>query len=212
MRPRRRHGANRRPVYAVDTSPGQLRIARTTLAHRRNVTFLEASLEDDPLQGERVEWVYSRFLLMHVKNLDHALNAMADMLADDGTLLLEIADVGSLTFSPSEPDSELWRSWWFALGRTRGLSFDVTDRITDALHHAGFVIRRRDRHQPIASTTEAKLVHALGFEQCASAYIREIGAPPDEIDAHRNYLDRVVHDDCVTVALFENTQYIARRA
>jgi hypothetical protein len=55
-------------------------------------------------------------------------------------------------------------------------------------------------------------LHTGGFEQCASAYIREIGAPPDEIDAYRNYLDRVVHDDCVTVALFENTQYIARRA
>ncbi len=30
--------------------------------------------------------------------------------------------------------------------------------------------------------------------------------------AHRPYLDRVPHDPTVTIGLFENTQYIARRA
>jgi SAM-dependent methyltransferase len=198
-------------VYAVDASADQLGIARGKLAHRRNIRFVQASIEDDPLHGRRVDWVYSRFLLMHVKDLGVALAAMADMLTQDGTLLLEIADVGSLAFSPADPDSDLWLPWWFALGRSRGLTLDVADRITDALHRAGFVIHRRDRHQPIASTTQAKLVHALGFEQCTNAYLREIGAPAHQIEAHRRYLQRVLHDPTVTIALFENTQYIARR-
>lgn len=198
-------------VYAVDASADQLRIARSNLADRSNVTFIQASLEDDPLGGQHVDWVYSRFLLMHVRNLDRALNAMADMITDGGALLLEIADVGSLTFSPADTDSNLWRPWWYALGKTRGLSFDVADRIIDALHRAGFTIERRDRHQPIASTTQAKLVHALGFEQCTDAYLHEIVAPPEQIDAHRRYIDGVLHDPDVSIALFENTQYIARR-
>jgi SAM-dependent methyltransferase len=198
-------------VYAVDASADQLRIARSNLADRSNVTFIQARLEDDPLGGQQVDWVYSRFLLMHVRDLDRALNAMADMITDGGALLLEIADVGSLTFSPADTDSALWRPWWYALGRTRGLSFDVADRIIDALHRAGFMIERRDRHQPIASTTQAKLVHALGFEQCTDAYLHEIGAPPEQIDAHRRYIYRVLHDPDVSIALFENTQYMARR-
>jgi SAM-dependent methyltransferase len=198
-------------VYGVDPSSDQLRIARSKLAHRRNVTFIQASLEDAPLRGEHVDWVYSRFLLMHVRNLDQALRAMADMLTANGSLLIEIADVGSLTFSPADPVSDLWRPWWYALGRVRGLAFNVADLITDSLHNAGFIIRRRDRHQPIASTTAAKLVHALGFEQCADAYQREIAVPSEEIEAHRRYLDRILDDDGVTVALFENTQYIACR-
>ncbi len=198
-------------VYAVDASSDQLRIARTTLARRPNITFIHASLEDNPLRGQRVDWVFSRFLLMHVRDLDRALNAMADMLAEDGALLLEIADVGSLTFSPAATDSYLWRCWWYALGGARGLSFDIADHIIDALHRAGFSIERRDRHQPIASTTDAKLVHALGFEQCRDAYLHEVGAPPDQIEVHRRYIDRVLHDPDVTIALFENIQYIARR-
>lgn len=198
-------------VYAIDSSSDQLRIARLQLTHRTNVQFVQANLEDDPLQRRRVDWVYSRFLLMHVQDLDVALQAMADMLTDNGALLLEVADVGSLAFSPADPASELWRPWWYALGRARGLAFEVADRITDALHRAGFVIQRRDRHRPIASTTAAKLVHALGFEQCADAYLHEVGAPPEQIDAHRRYIDRVLHDPDVTIALFDNTQYVARR-
>jgi ubiquinone/menaquinone biosynthesis C-methylase UbiE len=197
-------------VYAVDSSAEQLSIARTALADRPNVTLIEASLDDDPLEGRRVDWVYSRFLLMHVPDVDCALNAMAAMLTSDGALLLEIADVGSLTFSPPDADSGLWRDWWYALGRARRLSFDVADRIVDALQRAGFTIERRDRHQPIACATAAKLVHALGFEQCAKAYLTEVGAPPEQIDAQRRYHDRVLHDPGVTIALFENTQYIAR--
>jgi SAM-dependent methyltransferase len=198
-------------VYAVDASPDQLRVARSNLADRPNVAFIQASLEDDPLHGGHVDWVYSRFLLMHVKNLDRAVNAMADMLTEDGALLLEIADVGSLAFSPADADSDLWRPWWYRLGKARGLSFDVAERISGALGRAGFSIERCDRHQPISSTTDAKLVHALGFEQCADAYLHEVGAPPDQIDAHRRYIGRALRNPGVTIELFENTQYIARR-
>jgi SAM-dependent methyltransferase len=198
-------------VYAVDASADQLQIARSALAHDRNVTFIESAVENDPLRGQRVDWVYSRFLLMHVRDLRRAVDAMADMLNDDGSLLLEIADVGSLRFFPTHPDSELWRPWWYALGKARGLSFDVADRIDDLLSAAGFVIHRRDRHQPIASSKEAKLVHALGFKQCAPAYLNEIGVLAEQIDTHRRYLSRVLADPRVTIALFENTQYFARR-
>lgn len=198
-------------VYAIDSSAEQLQIAHITLANRSNVTFIQASIDDDPLGGRHVDWVYSRFLLMHLKNLDRALNAMAGMIADDGALLVEVADVGSLTFSPTDADSDVWRDWWYALGRTRGVSFDVADRIADALHRAGFSIERRDRHQPVASTRAAKLVHALGFDQCAGAYLHEVGAPRTQIDAHRRYIDRILDDPNVTIALFENTQYVARR-
>ena len=107
---------------------------------------------------------------MHVADVRLALLAMADMLTDCGALLLEIADVGSLRFLPGTPGSDLWRPWWYALGRSRGASYDVAERIEELLDHTGFAVQRCDRYQPVAASTEAKLVHALGFEQCAAAY------------------------------------------
>ncbi|MDH6197144.1 ubiquinone/menaquinone biosynthesis C-methylase UbiE [Mycobacterium frederiksbergense] len=198
-------------VYAVDASADQLQIARSALIHHRNITFIDSALEDDPLRGRRVDWVYSRFLLMHVRDLRRALDAMADMLTDDGALLLEIADVGTARFSPADPDSDLWLPWWYALGQARGLSFDVADTIENALDAAGFAIHRRDQYQPISSSREAKLVQALGFEQCVPAYLTEIGVAPARIDTHRKYLNRVLDDQGVTFALFNSTQIIARR-
>ena len=87
----------------------------------------------------------------------------------------------------------------------------MADTIDDALDAAGFAIHRRDQYQPIASDRAAKLVHKLGFEQCAPAYLAEISAPPAQVDAHRRYLNRVLDDRRVTIALFNNTQIIARR-
>jgi ubiquinone/menaquinone biosynthesis C-methylase UbiE len=197
-------------VYAVDASADQLRITRATLAHRRNVTFIEGTVENDPLRGVRVDWVYSRFLLMHVGDVRRALLAMANMLAEGGALLLEIADVGSLRFLPGSHDSDVWRPWWYELGRSRGASYDVADRIEELLDQTGFVIHRCDRYQPVAASAEAKLVHAIGFDQCAPAYRNEIGAPADEIEAHYAFLRRVVDDPTVMIALFSNAQYIAR--
>ena len=62
----------------------------------------------------------------------------------------------------------------------------------------------------IRTPAEARLVHALGFDQCASAYLDEIGAPADQVDAHAAFLRRAVNDPNVMIALFANTQYIAR--
>ena len=65
-------------VYAVDAAPEQIRIARGNLVHRRNVRFVQARVEDDPLCGQQFDRVYSRFLLMHVEDLGGALTAMPD--------------------------------------------------------------------------------------------------------------------------------------
>ena len=48
-----------------------------------------------------------------------------------------------------------------------------------------------------------------GIGQSSSAQQNEIGAPPDQIEAHYAFLRRAVNDPTVMVALFHNTQYIA---
>lgn len=49
----------------------------------------------------------------------------------------------------------------------------------------------------------------LGFEQCAAAYRLEIGVPAEQMELHRRYLARVLHDPKVAISLFENVQYLA---
>ncbi|WP_227979783.1 class I SAM-dependent methyltransferase [Nocardia spumae] len=199
-------------VYAIDSSVEQLDIARRMVGELPQVQYIHARIEDAPLEVGAVDWVYSRFLLMHVADPAAAIGAMERMLDDDGALLLEMSDVGALRFVPGhDPAADLWRQWWFALGRARGAAHDICDRTPRLLTDAGFIIARSDRFQPVSAMPEAKMLHALGFEQCVPAYLEIAGADPAEIDAHRAFLERVVPDTEVAVELYSTSQYFARK-
>ena len=197
-------------VYAVDASSDQLRIARTTLARRPNVTFIHASLEDNPLRGQRVDWVSAVFSSC-TSETSTAHSTRWQTCSPKTARFSWRSPTSAASRSPPPPPTAI--SGVLVVRPRRRPRPVVRHRRPhiDALHRAGFSIERRDRHQPIASTTDAKLVHALGFEQCRDAYLHEVGAPPDQIEVHRRYIDRVLHDPDVTIALFENIQYIARR-
>jgi len=51
---------------------------------------------------------------------------------------------------------------WYALGRSRGASYDVAERIGELLDQTGFAIHRCDRYQPVAASAEAKLTKPTG--------------------------------------------------
>lgn len=199
-------------VYAVDSSTEQLEIARRRVGELPQVRYVHAEIEDAPLDPGSVDWVYSRFLLMHVADPVAALAAMARMLSEDGALLLEMSDVGALRFVPGDdPAAELWRDWWFALGRARGAAHDIYARTPQLIAEAGFIVARSDSFQPVSAMPEAKMLHALGFEQCVPAYREYAGAGQADIDAHRDYLQRVVPDTDVAVELYATRQYFARK-
>jgi ubiquinone/menaquinone biosynthesis C-methylase UbiE len=197
-------------VYAADASAEQLHITRRALSDLPQVRFAHARIEDAPLEAESVDWVYSRFLLMHVTDVPAAIAAMGRMLTANGALLLEMSDIGALRFVPDDdPAADLWKQWWFALGRARGGSYDVFDRTSGLLTAAGFAIERSDRFQPVSTLPEAKTLPALGFEQCVPGYIEHVGANPTDIELHRAFLRRVIPNPDVAVELFPTTQYVA---
>ena len=198
-------------VYAIDPSREQLEIAQARAGHHPHVELICARVEDGAVGDDQVDWAYSRFLLMHVSDAAAALRAMARMLKPDGRLLLEMADVATLKFLPGHAASELWATWWFALGRSLKTSYDVAERTPELLSAAGFVIERSDRFQPVSSLPDAKRLHALGFEQLIPAYVEHAGAKRDEIDAHLAYLRDAIADPAISVELYRNTQYVARK-
>lgn len=204
----RRVGATGR-IYALDASQQQLEIARRTLQGLDHVRLVCADVEDAPLAEHELDWAYSRFLLLHLGDPLTGVRAMRRMLRAGGQLILEVADAGALRFVPADPASGAWAKWWSQLGKAIGASYDVHARTEDVLHAAGFEILRMDRYQPISARREAKLLHALGFEQLVPAYLEHGGARPWEIEAHRAFLSRAIDDSSVRVELYPVTQYVA---
>jgi ubiquinone/menaquinone biosynthesis C-methylase UbiE len=175
-------------VYAVDASAQQLEIARGALRDLPQVRFVHARVEDAPVDAGSVNWVYSRFFLMHVSEPLAAVAAMARMLSRDGALLLEMSDIGAMRFIPADdPAADLWRKWWFALGRVIGGSYDIFDRTPRLLADAGFTIERSDQFQPVSALSDAKALPALAFEQCVPGYLEHAQADLAEIERHRSF-------------------------
>ncbi|HKP55802.1 MAG TPA: class I SAM-dependent methyltransferase [Polyangiales bacterium] len=196
-------------VYALDASREQLELARPALEGFDHVRLVCANVEDAPLDAHELDWVYSRFLLMHVPDPLGAVRAMRRMLRPGGQVILEMPDVSALRFVPADPASALWSKWWFQLGKAIGASYDVCEHAEDILHAAGFEILRMDRFQPVSARRESKLLHALGFEQLIPLYLEHGGARAWEIEAHLAFLQRAIDDPTVRVELYTVTQYVA---
>lgn len=196
-------------IYAVDSASEQLEIAGRELAGCRNVHFLCARVEDEPLPAAHLDVAYCRFLLLHVPDPLAAVRAMARMLKPTGRLVLEVADIGSLRFVPGGPNAELWLQWWLALGRARRASFDVAERFDSLLQAVGLRLERMDVYQPVSFRRDAKQLHALGFRQLIPDYIARAGACPNDIERHLAFLDSVIDDASVRVELYRTTHYVA---
>ena len=57
--------------------------------------------------------------------------------------------------------------------------------------------------------TDAKLMHALGFEQLIPDYLDRAGADSAEIARHQAFLAFGLDDRALTVSLYRNTRYVA---
>jgi ubiquinone/menaquinone biosynthesis C-methylase UbiE len=118
-------------VTAADADAKQLDIARENAVKMglSNVEFTQARLGVDALPHARYDIVHCRLVLMHVANVDAALREMVAAVRPGGLLVCEETSANSVFISPPcEPISrmnELFR----ALGRSRGLDFDVGDKL-----------------------------------------------------------------------------------
>jgi SAM-dependent methyltransferase len=91
-------------VFGVDFSGAQIAQARTQMENARNVKFIKASAADTGLPRESFDFVYSRFLLIHLPDPEAALREMLALLKPNGILVCEDGD---LTSAGSEPKSAL---------------------------------------------------------------------------------------------------------
>jgi ubiquinone/menaquinone biosynthesis C-methylase UbiE len=122
-------------VTAVDADAKQLDLARASAEKvgLSNIDFAQARLGTDALPHGGYDVVHCRLVLMHLTEVDAALAEMARAVRPGGTLVCEETSAKSVfTCPPCEPIArmnELFR----ALGRSRGLDFDVGDRLFDLL-------------------------------------------------------------------------------
>ncbi len=118
-------------VLGVDADGKQLDLARATVDRTglSNIEFIQTRLGSDALPRAGFDLVHFRLVLMHVAEVEAVIAEMAGAVRSGGPLVCEETSASSVfTSPPCEPISrmnELFR----ALGQSRGMDFDVGDRL-----------------------------------------------------------------------------------
>jgi ubiquinone/menaquinone biosynthesis C-methylase UbiE len=122
---------NRGHVAATDADARQLDIARKNAVKTgvSNVEFTQARLGSAALPHAGYDIVHCRLVLMHVANVNAALGEMVAAVRPGGLLVCEETSANSVFTSPPCEAISRMNELFRALGRSRGLDFDVGDKL-----------------------------------------------------------------------------------
>lgn len=195
-------------VFGVDNDPAQLQIASRQMRDYPNITLMEQDAALPLHVGDDLDFIYCRLVLIHTSRPADIMLRLMSHLKKGGKLIIEDIDATALKYVPSLPHIDLWRQFWLTLGKNIGASYQFCDDIyrIAKLHQLSIEIFRIN--QPISPSKDAKLIHALGFQQVCSRYVEKGGATPMQIAKIAKELDQLVNDDTVYVELYKMYQAV----
>jgi len=156
-------------VIAVDISENQVDIARRAVegAGARNVEFICSTVEAFEVPNDSIDLIYSRLLLMHLKNPMQVVTRMRKFLRSGGVIACEEPHSSSLTTTPRNEHIERLNDLFIELGKLQGLDFNIGDKLLPMLRAAGYSNLRACFIQPVISMTEAADFVRMGAAEVA---------------------------------------------
>ena len=197
-------------VVGVDFSAAQIAQARTQSKGAPNVKFVEASAADTGLPRESFDFVYSRFLLIHLTEPEQALSEMLALLKPNGILVCEDGD---LTTAESEPESALqaFSDLWGRLGPVRGVDYTLGRRLYQMVLAAGFAAPEICFNQPAVAQGENKRLLELSVAEAGGAFVDAGLIGSEELDHTLADMRRANEDSAVLAVMPRMTQIWARK-
>jgi ubiquinone/menaquinone biosynthesis C-methylase UbiE len=156
-------------VIAVDASENQVAIARKAVedAGARNVEFICSTVEGLELPSDSIDLIYSRLLLMHLKNPMQVLTGVRDFLRSDGVMACEEPHSSSLATTPRNESIEKLNDLFIELGKLQGLDFNIGDKLLSLLRLGGYSDLHACFIQPVISMAEAADFVRMGASEIA---------------------------------------------
>jgi len=128
-------------VIAVDKSPEQLAIAKEAALAQgiKNIEFVCSDAETLDLPKESIDFVYCRFLLMHLVNPLQVIEKMLGFLKEGGAFAAQ-EPINSATYFYSEnvPFIEKFREHLRRISMHYGVDYDLGKKLYTLFYEAGF--------------------------------------------------------------------------
>jgi len=198
-------------VVGVDYSAAQVEQARALLpAEFSNVRFVEASATDTGLRREAFDFVYCRFLLIHLLDPESALREMHGLLKPEGIMAIEDGD---LTSAGSEPKSKLeeFSNLFGALGPKWGVDYTLGRRLFHLVLNAKFSQVEIAFNQPVFSKGENKRLLELSVAEAGPSFVSAGLVSHEQLKETVAEMRRLGDDETVLAVMPRMSQVWARK-
>ena len=159
-------------VTSLDLSAGQVEQARLRAARsgHANITFIEASATESGLPADTFDFVYCRFLLLHLPNPYAGLAEMKRVLKPGGVLIVEDADLSS-GYSVPKCAIDHFGELYVRLGESRGLDYRLGRRLYQIVVESGFADPTVRLNQPAYTRGRERRAFEWSLAEAADALI-----------------------------------------
>jgi len=198
-------------VTGVDLSAPQLEHARVSLCDLKHVKFVEASATETKLERESFDLVFSRFLLIHLREPQDALREMYELLKPGGIFVCEDAD---LTSADSEPESKLkeFSNLFARLGPRWGVDYALGRRLLHLVANANFSEPEISFNQPVFAKGDHKRLLDLSVAEAGPSFVKAGLITNEELSDLLIEMRRLANDVSVIAILPRVTQVWARKS
>jgi ubiquinone/menaquinone biosynthesis C-methylase UbiE len=194
-------------MYAADISDEQIAIAKQQAKERRlqNITFIHHSVFD-LTDLPKVDFVYARFVIMHLSEPLRALEGLRQFLKPGGRLICEEASNSAAYCYPASLAFQKTRQLLLALFQKKGIDFDLGEKIYSYFHDLKFKNIFTRFVQPIYQNKAQKRIILLLMLEIKQHYIDNGLATEEEINELIKELTTFIEDDRYLVSFPRTTQ------
>jgi len=199
-------------VVGVDFSAAQLAQAEElTSQGLSNVKFIEASATDTGLPYGSFDFVYSRFLLIHLTEPVEALREMHRLLKPGGILVCEDGD---LTTAGSEPTTALnmFADLFGRLGPKWGVDYTLGRRLFQLVSAENFSDVEITYNQPVVARGESKRLAELSVAEAGPSFVNAGLITEQDLEQTLAEMLRAAEDESVLAVMPRMSQVWAIKA
>jgi SAM-dependent methyltransferase len=185
----RRVGSSGR-VVSVDPSAEQLALARGRVdSSASNAEWRQGSVYD-LRSDEPFDFIVCRWVLLHLRRPEVAVDVLRRSLAPSGTLALEDCITDSAFCYPGSGSFRRFIEGWLAVSETQGLDPRIGARLPRLLLDAGLRLEQYGVFQPLLVKPDDRRLFSLSLAETRSAHVDAGVLTQEEIERTVADLDR----------------------